>query len=146
MHQDSNVQALHAALQHWHHLSSSSMMQVNYLGPYYLTRLLESTLIASRPSRVVNVSSIMHRSGHVDKNTEAFLSDWNKGSQYSNTKLANVLFAYESQRRLGPHGVQVNLMFMALHVTTLYTVSTSSTLQCRVPVVHQCDTVYSTHM
>lgn len=49
----------------------------------------------------------MHRSGHVDHDTEAFLSDWTKGSQYSNTKLANVLFTYESQRRLGPLGVQV---------------------------------------
>lgn len=81
--------------------------QVNYLGPYHLTRLLEPTLIASKPSRVVNVSSIMHRSGHVNHDTEAFLSDWSHGSQYSNTKLANVLFTYEAQRRLGPHGVQV---------------------------------------
>ena len=86
--------------------------QVNYLGPYHLTRLLEPTLIASKPSRVVNVSSIMHRSGHVNNDTEAFLSDWSQGSQYSNTKLANVLFTYEAQRRLAPHGVQVMQPFL----------------------------------
>lgn len=35
--------------------------QVNYLGAYALTRLLEPTLQRSAPSTVVNVSSIMHR-------------------------------------------------------------------------------------
>ena len=82
-------------------------LQVNYLGPYHLTRLLEGQLASSAPSRVVSVSSIMHRSGHVDSDPESFLKDWNKGSQYSNTKLGNVLFAYEAQRRLGPKGIQV---------------------------------------
>ena len=82
-------------------------LQVNYLGPYHLTRLLEPQLAASAPSRVVNVSSVMHRSGSVDSDPIRFLRDWRKGSQYANTKLANVLFAYESQRRLGPLGVQV---------------------------------------
>lgn len=82
-------------------------LQVNYLGPYHLTRLLEPVLIASKPSRIVNLSSIMHRSGHVDADVQGFLSDWRKGSQYSNTKLANVAFTYEAQRRLAPLGVQV---------------------------------------
>ena len=50
----------------------------------------------------------MHRSGHVDSDTPSFLKDWKKGSQYSNTKLANVLFTYEAQRRLGPKGIQVS--------------------------------------
>ena len=86
------------------------VMQVNYLGPYHLTRLLEGQLASSAPSRVVNVSSIMHRSGHVDSDPGRFLKDWDKGSQYSNTKLANVLFAYEAQRRLGPKGIQVSLL------------------------------------
>ncbi len=76
-------------------------LQVNYLGPYHLTRLLEPQLAASAPSRVVNVSSIMHRAASVDSNIHRFLTDWNKGSQYANTKLANVLFTYAAQRRLG---------------------------------------------
>ncbi|KAL3146845.1 hypothetical protein ABBQ38_014819 [Trebouxia sp. C0009 RCD-2024] len=48
----------------------------------------------------------MHRSGHVDPDPASFLTDWNKGSQYSNTKLANVLFTYEAQRRLAHKGIQ----------------------------------------
>ncbi|DBB18666.1 hypothetical protein WJX82_009325 [Trebouxia sp. C0006] len=77
------------------------LCQVNYLGPYHLTRLLEPQLAASAPSRVVNVSSIMHRAASVNSNIHRFLTDWNKGSQYANTKLANVLFTYAAQRRLG---------------------------------------------
>jgi NAD(P)-dependent dehydrogenase (short-subunit alcohol dehydrogenase family) len=41
-------------------------MQVNYLGPYLLTRLLEPALAAGAPSRVVNVSSIMSRFGEIE--------------------------------------------------------------------------------
>jgi hypothetical protein len=47
--------------------------QVNYLGPYMLTRLLEGSLAASAPSRVINVSSVTHRYGLID-NAASFLS------------------------------------------------------------------------
>lgn len=80
------------------------LCQVNYLGPYHLTRLLEDRLIASSPSRVVNVSSVMHRFGCI-KDTESFLTSWDQGSKYANTKLANAVFAFELHRRLAPHGV-----------------------------------------
>ncbi len=43
----------------------------------------------------------MHRAASVNSNIHRFLTDWNKGSQYANTKLANVLFTYAAQRRLG---------------------------------------------
>ncbi|KAL4459097.1 hypothetical protein ABPG75_013962 [Micractinium tetrahymenae] len=81
------------------------LCQVNYLGHYALTRLLEDMLQASAPSRVVNVSSVTHRYGWVGE-VGKFLSSWRPGSYYPSTKLANVLFAYELQRRLGEHGVQ----------------------------------------
>ncbi|DBB18667.1 TPA: hypothetical protein ACH3X3_000279 [Trebouxia sp. C0006] len=89
------------------------LCQVNYLGPYHLTRLLEPQLAASAPSRVVNVSSIMHRAASVNSNIHRFLTDWNKGSQYANTKLANVLFTYAAQRRLGyrNQGIQRVIQF-----------------------------------
>lgn len=61
----------------------------------------------------------MHRAGHVDKDTEAFLSDWKKGSQYANTKLANVLFTYEAQRRLTPQGVQVAYIIPSRNIVQL---------------------------
>jgi NAD(P)-dependent dehydrogenase (short-subunit alcohol dehydrogenase family) len=78
------------------------------LGPYLLTRLLEPRLIASAPSRVVNLSSVTHRYGDITS-AEAFLRKKEKGlgKEYPATKLANTLFAFEHQRRLGHLGVQV---------------------------------------
>jgi NAD(P)-dependent dehydrogenase (short-subunit alcohol dehydrogenase family) len=73
------------------------VVQVNYLGPYVLTRLLEDKLVAGAPSRVVNVSSAMHRRARID-NPEKFLREFKEGN-YSQAKLANVLFTFELQRR-----------------------------------------------
>ncbi len=82
---------------------------MNYHGPYILTRLLEPVLIASKPSRVVNVASVQHRIGYIT-DIRKFMFDAKK-FLYSETKLGNVLLTYEHQRRLGSHGVQVCLYF-----------------------------------
>lgn len=82
-----------------------ALCQVNYLGPYALTRELEETLQRSAPARVVNVSSVTHRYGWIGDPT-TFLSSWRPGSYYPSTKLANALFAFELQRRLGAAGIQ----------------------------------------
>lgn len=76
--------------------------QTNHLGPYTLTRLLEKKLVASK-ARVVCVASVKHRESRMS-DARTFLTDW-RGGFYEHTKLANVLFAYELQRRLGPLGV-----------------------------------------
>ena len=87
--------------------SKASDLQVNYHGPYTLSRLLEPVLIASRPSRIVNVASVEHRNGYI-RDIKKFMFDAKK-FLYSETKLGNVLFTYEHQRRLGSLGVQVYL-------------------------------------
>lgn len=79
---------------------------MNYLGPYALTRCLERTLQRSAPSRVVNVSSVMHRFASVSNARDALFSWKRGGGDYSVSKLNNLLFTYELQRRLGKHGVQ----------------------------------------
>ena len=79
--------------------------QVNFLGCYLLTRLLEGRLLASAPSRVVTVSSVMHRTGTLRFGAARFLREWSCGS-YSDAKLAQVLFMYELDRRLGSRGVR----------------------------------------
>lgn len=78
-------------------------------GPYLLTRLFEPTLIASAPSRIVNLSSVMHRYG-VITSAKDFLFQRKRriGGDYSAAKLGNALFTLEHQRRLGHLGVQVN--------------------------------------
>lgn len=86
-------------------------MQTNYLGPFALTRMLEPELLAGAPSRVVNVSSIMHRSARL-KSADSYLHDFKTGGSYGASKLANVLFAYEHHRRLAWHGVQVRSLLL----------------------------------
>ncbi|KAK9867470.1 hypothetical protein WJX84_002915 [Apatococcus fuscideae] len=81
------------------------LCQTNYLGPFALTRLLEPELVAAAPSRVVNVSSIMHRFTRLSS-AEGFLRDFKSGGAYNDTKLGNVLFAYEHHRRMAKYGVQ----------------------------------------
>ncbi|KAJ7999686.1 hypothetical protein DPEC_G00196980 [Dallia pectoralis] len=80
----------------------------NHLGPFLLTNLLLDLLKRSAPSRIVNVSSAMHRHGKVD--FSHFQSDnLNDGlSVYNHTKLHNVICSNELARRLQGSGVSVN--------------------------------------
>lgn len=79
------------------------LTQVNHLGPYTLTRLLEGKLVANK-ARVVNVTSVTHRITTI-KDAKALFDDW-KGGFYQHNKLANVYTAFELQRRLGARGLQ----------------------------------------
>lgn len=79
------------------------LTQVNHLGPYTLTRMLEPKLIASK-ARVVNVVSVTHRIDKI-RDVKALFTDWRHGF-YQHNKLANVYTAFEMQRRLGARGVQ----------------------------------------
>jgi NAD(P)-dependent dehydrogenase (short-subunit alcohol dehydrogenase family) len=57
---------------------------------------------------VVNVSSVTHRYGVLGSSLARLLPSWRPGSYYPTTKLCNVMFAYELQRRLGGDAVQVS--------------------------------------
>ena len=129
-----------------------ALVQVNYLGPYALTRLLleddQQHLRPSAPARVgvavagagtgpgcgcecrrtaarihnhiprtpscdhvgvqvVTLSSCTHRFGTLGDDVAQFLAGGRGTGGYADTKLANCLFAYELQRRLGDAGIQV---------------------------------------
>ncbi len=78
----------------------------NHLGHFVLTGLLLPALISSR-GRVVTVASIAHHGG-----TEAVLEgnsgpSYNPQKTYSNSKLANLLFAMELHRELTAHELPV---------------------------------------
>lgn len=92
--------------------------QVNHLGHHLLTRLLEERLVASAPSRVVVVSSVIHRrSGGIDFDDLQAADGYRGMKVYARAKLANLLFARELARRLDGTGVTVN----ALHPGTART-------------------------
>jgi NAD(P)-dependent dehydrogenase (short-subunit alcohol dehydrogenase family) len=81
-----------------------SQFGVNHLGPFALTGLLLDKLGAAPAPRVVNTSSIAHRSGKIrfdDINAE---SGYHAIPRYGMSKLANLLFTYELQRRLEAAG------------------------------------------
>jgi NAD(P)-dependent dehydrogenase (short-subunit alcohol dehydrogenase family) len=75
----------------------------NHLGPFALTNLL----LPQITDRVVTVSSFAHRYGKIDfddLNSERRYGRW---SAYCQSKLANLLFTLELQRRLDAAGSEV---------------------------------------
>lgn len=78
---------------------------VNHLGHFALTGLLLDQLLAADNPRVVTVSSMQHRVGWLDFGDLMWSQSYNKLFAYGRSKLANLLFAYELQRRGAPHGL-----------------------------------------
>jgi NAD(P)-dependent dehydrogenase (short-subunit alcohol dehydrogenase family) len=75
----------------------------NHLGHFALTGQLIGRLLESAPSRVVTVSSMAHtmgKFGALDANDLLLQTGYTKWGAYGRSKLANLLFAYELQRRL----------------------------------------------
>ncbi|MCY4091821.1 MAG: oxidoreductase [Caldilineaceae bacterium] len=70
---------------------------VNHLGHFALTSRLLPLLLASDGSRVVNVSSLAHRNARLNFSD---LQGKNGFDAYSLSKLANLLFTLELQKRL----------------------------------------------
>jgi NAD(P)-dependent dehydrogenase (short-subunit alcohol dehydrogenase family) len=85
-----------------------SQMGVNHLGHFALTGLLLDVLKKTKKSRVVNVSSLGHRQGKMDFNNLLFeKGGYNPRQAYFNSKLANLLFTYELQRKFEANGLDV---------------------------------------
>ena len=90
---------------------------VNHLAPFLLTNLLLDTLQASKPTRIVNVSSEGHKQGNMNFEDSGFEQGYFGMNAYGRSKLANILFTYELARRLGDCGVTVNVLHPG-HVAT----------------------------
>ncbi len=98
---------------------------VNHLGTFALTLGLLGPLRAAAPSRVVIVSSAMHKSGTIPFADLTYEKTYPKGlaamggGPYPDSKLANVLFAYELADRLAGSGVTVNALHPGVVSTNL---------------------------
>jgi len=78
---------------------------VNHLGHFALTgHLLDLLGAADGKARIVTQSSGAHEMGEIDFDDLQRERSYGKWSAYGQSKLANLLFAYELQRRLGNHG------------------------------------------
>jgi NAD(P)-dependent dehydrogenase (short-subunit alcohol dehydrogenase family) len=90
---------------------------VNHLAPFLLTNLLLPLLKKSAPARVVTVASVAHTFGHIDFDDIMAEKRYEEMRAYSQSKLANVLFASELARRLQATGVTSN----SLHPGVVHT-------------------------
>ena len=101
----------------------------NHLGHFALTGLLLPVLLATAQSRVVTTTSVARYAGRVnldDLNSKSRYSRW---GAYGQSKRANLLFAFELQRRLTE--ARANTISVAAHPgyanTALQTNSTTAT-------------------
>ena len=81
----------------------------NHLGHFALTGLLLDRLSTTPGARVVNVASNAHYAGEMDFNNLLFENKlgYTPMKAYSRSKLANLLFTYELQRRFQSSGYDV---------------------------------------
>ena len=77
---------------------------VNHLGHFALTGHLLSKLKDQPGARVVNVSSLAHRSGSINYRDINADRSYNRIERYAMSKFANILFTYELQRKLQASG------------------------------------------
>ena len=74
------------------------MIAVSHLGHFALTRLLLDKVLATPNARVVTVSSSAYKGGSIDPDT-FHTTEAARTKPYQNSKLANMLFMLELQRR-----------------------------------------------
>ncbi len=85
----------------------------NHLGHFALTGLLMPALLAAPGPRVVAISSIAHRRGRIDFDDLQGERRYNGSKAYSQSKLANLMFAFELDRRARAEGR--HLLAVAAH-------------------------------
>jgi NAD(P)-dependent dehydrogenase (short-subunit alcohol dehydrogenase family) len=92
-------------------------LATNHLGPFALTGLLLDRLAAG--ARIVTVSSIAHLDGVMDFADLQSERHYDPERAYAQSKLANLLFTYELDRRLRAVGSKV--IALASHPGVVYT-------------------------
>ena len=79
----------------------------NHLGHFALTGLLLQRLNAGPEPRVVTVTSTAHRTGRINFDDLQGEKRYFRWAAYGQSKLANLLFAYELQRRAEAAGLEL---------------------------------------
>jgi NAD(P)-dependent dehydrogenase (short-subunit alcohol dehydrogenase family) len=91
----------------------------NHLGHFALTGLLLNNLLTVPGSRVVTVSSNGHRQGRMNFADLQSTRHYQRMAAYGRSKLANLMFTYELQRRLSAAGAKT--LALAAHPGTART-------------------------
>ena len=85
----------------------------NHLGHFALTGLLLDRLLATPGGRVVTVSSTAHKFGRIDFDDLQSERSYRRWRAYGQSKLANLLFMFELDRRL--RAIDADLLSVAAH-------------------------------
>lgn len=80
---------------------------VNFIGHYVLTALLFPLLKKSKHGRVVTLSSMAHRNGKIDFGNLKLEKPFDKFREYGQSKVADLIFSFELQRRIDASGLDV---------------------------------------
>ncbi len=107
----------------------------NHLGHFALNGLLLGVLLQTPDSRVVTVSSIAERMGHVDFDDLMSEASYERWTAYGQSKLANLLFAYELQRRL--EAADASTISVAAHPGFAATDLRSKLMSSETPLLHR---------
>jgi NAD(P)-dependent dehydrogenase (short-subunit alcohol dehydrogenase family) len=81
-----------------------SHLGINHLGHFMLTGLLLDVLLNTPSSRIVTVGSRMHVDGKMEWDDLMSERSYDRTRAYKQSKLANMLFAFELNRRLEAKG------------------------------------------
>lgn len=99
---------------------------VNYLAGYLLARLLQPLLVASAPSRIVNVSSLGQ--APIDFDDVMLERDYSGVQAYCQSKLAQVMMTIDMDAELGGDGVTVESLHPATYMPTKIVASPVSSI------------------
>jgi NAD(P)-dependent dehydrogenase (short-subunit alcohol dehydrogenase family) len=94
-------------------------LAVNHLAPFALTVLLDDMLVHSAPARIITVSSVAHFRGLIDFEDLNHEHSYDAYGAYADSKLANVLFAFEAASRFSGTGVTSNTLHPGVIETKL---------------------------
>ena len=91
----------------------------NYLGVFRLTNNLLAMLRETKPSRIINISSGMHKTGKINFDDIMMEKKYASMKQYANSKLIVTTFTYVLARRLVGTGVTANVVEPGFVATNL---------------------------
>lgn len=106
-----------------------TQLGTNHLGHFALSIRLLPALAKSEASRVVTVSSMTHRSGRIRFDDLHGDRAYSSSKAYADSKLANLLFAYEFDRRL--RGANRKTISLAAHPGMTATQITMGSMKAR---------------
>lgn len=85
---------------------------VNHLGHFVLTGHLFDLLKRTKNSRIVNISSLLHKKGVINFDTFIYKDGYTYSSEeaYAQSKLANLLFTYALDRKIKDAGLDIKVL------------------------------------